>query len=66
MRVYQRRPLSDAIRDIRDADASSGKLSAEASLFDLSGRRIVTGSNGRGAVLTRGMYILNGRKVVVR
>ncbi len=63
VRVYQRRPLPDGIRDIAHAGGADGssRIGSRA-LYDLSGRSINKKATRQ---LPRGVYILDGRKVVV-
>lgn len=65
--VYQRRQLADAIRDIESptTDRRGGETSGRNIVVDIAGRRIVTNESGQ-VHLPRGLYIRDGRKIVVR
>ena len=59
---FWRNHIDTAINDVRGqmSDANSQKLNANSQYYDLMGRRIARES------LKKGIYIINGRKIVIR
>lgn len=52
--------LTDGIEEVKNEEVRNEKL-----IFDLSGRQIVNGKSSN-SKLTRGIYIINGKKVLVK
>lgn len=55
--------VSDAIEDIHP-DAAGSPLSTDPNIYDLTGRRVSNGGTDK-ANLPKGIYIMNGKKVVI-
>ena len=53
-------------RPVLEAMHITPQISENAAIYDLSGRRISTSKLLNGSALPKGIYIMNGKKVVIR